>query len=210
MQFVLEIGCAYGVSSIVISEALSRFAQDPFYIILDPYQSSYFNNCGIHNLNLAGFNSFELLERGSELALPEFLTNGNTFDFIFQDGMKTMDHSMLEFHYLDRLLRVGGVLVYDDVDRWHMNRFIRYISQYPHWKIIACAGQKWQSLSRKSLSMIKSMLCPLFSFIPRTLALEFLSDSLLRSDKSLGLNSSMIALRKVADDPRDYTWNTKF
>lgn len=207
---VLEIGCAYGISSIVLAHGLAKNGPDFTYTILDPNQSSGFANIGRDNIRKAGFTNFDLREVGSEVELPKLWAKGEKYDLIFQDGLKTMDHCLLEFHYLDRLLRVGGMLIYDDVDRFSMNRFIRYISLYPHWEIVASAGQRWQSRSATLLAVVKKVVHYLTAFIPSSVALEFISDSVLRLDESLGLDASMIALRKIAPDTREYSWNVKF
>jgi len=200
---VLEIGCAMGISSLVIQAALAaRGNPDCCHKILDPFQDSQWEGIGVGHLHSAGFTDWELIPSKSEIGLPHLMEQGAQFDFIFQDGMHTLDHCLLEFHYLDRMLRTGGLLIYDDIDNVSMNRFIRYISLYPHWEIVACAGTPCWPRSRKILNQFRRMASPFLQVFPRHLAIEIFSDAILRPDEHLGLNSSMIALRKIGNDER--------
>lgn len=200
---VLEIGCAMGISSLVIEAALlARGNHNSLHCIIDPFQETQWKNIGVGHLHKAGFSNFELVPQKSEIALPHMMERKRRFDFIFQDGMHTFDHCLLEFHYLDRILNIGGLLMYDDVDNISMNRFIRYISLYPHWQIVACAGKPFWPRSRFVLNYIRRSVSPFLKFVPRRIAIEILSDTVLRPDEHLGLNSSMIALRKIGNDER--------
>ena len=211
VRHVLEIGCAMGISSVAILSALKTGNGSFSLLSCDPYQDSdVYSNIGRRHVALAGFTQFECPNIGSETLLPQLVAEHRRYDMVFQDGLHTLDHSLLEFHYIDRLTRVGGFVVYDDVDMNHMNRFIRYISLYPHWELIACAGRPAWSAGRRLLGVCKAMFSPIVRCIPRNLGLEFFSDTLYRLDGSLGLNSSMIALRKTAEDSRTYTYNAKF
>lgn len=202
-QDVLEIGCAMGISSLVIEAALkARGNTISHHLIIDPFQNSQWKNIGVEHLRLAGFSNYELLPLKSEIALPDIMQREDRYDFIFQDGMHTLDHCLLEFHYLDRILKIGGLLIYDDIDNISMNRFIRYISLYPHWEIVSCAGKPSWPRSRYLLNLFRRSLSPFLKVIPRRIAIELLSDTILRPDEHLGLNSSMIALRKIGNDER--------
>jgi hypothetical protein len=199
-QKVLEIGCAMGISSLAIESALhARGSENYLHRIIDPSQETTYRNIGVGHLQRAGFSNWELVPIRSEFALPEMLQRGDQYDLIFQDGMHTFDHCLLEFHYLERMLRAGGLLLYDDIDSVSLNQFIRHISLIPHWKIVGCADSPRWSKSRKALNAFRQTISPFLRVLPRRLAVEFFNDSLIRSDASLGLNSSMIALQKVGD-----------
>lgn len=206
---VLEIGMAMGISALVVEAALDARGGGE-HLFLDPYQSTEWRSIGVEHLRRAGFTHWELLELGSEIALPRLVEQRREFDLIFQDGMHTFDHCMMEFHYFDRLLRPGGVLLYDDVDCYHLNRLIRYVSLYPHWEIAACAGIPSWSRGRKAFDAICRFSAPLLGLFPRQWAIEVFSDALLRSNRSMGLDSSMIALRKTKNDTRGFYYKEKF
>ena len=50
----VEVGCAYGISSLYICEAL-REVNATKHIIIDPYQHSLWDNIGVANLKRAGY-----------------------------------------------------------------------------------------------------------------------------------------------------------
>ena len=206
---VLEIGMAMGISALVIEAALDARGGG-VHLIIDPYQSTQWRGIGVEHLRRAGFTRWVLVESGSEIALPRLVEQSREFDLIFQDGMHTFDHCMLEFHYLDRLLRPGGLLLYDDIDCYHLNRLIRYVSLYPHWEIAACAGSPCWSRGRKAFDAICRFAAPVLSLFPRQWAIEVFSDALLRPNRRLGLDSSMIALRKTGNDTRGFSYKEKF
>ena len=133
----MEIGCAYGVSSLFICQALAeRREAGPHHVIVDPFQSKQFNKAGILNLERAGFDFFELMEEPSERALPRLWEQGKCFDFALIDGRHTMDQVMLDFFYVDKLLDAGGIVVLDDI-RWPgIGRAARYLSQYPSYRVL--------------------------------------------------------------------------
>jgi len=207
---VLEIGCAMGVSSLVISAALKKKQGDTFHLICDPWQETVWRKIGLRNLEKAGYRNIECWSIGSESALPRLYERREQFDFVFQDGMHTFDHAMMEFFYIDRIIRVGGTIVYDDVDVYSINRFIRFVSLYPHWKIVACVGVPAWGIGRRLANLFKWCLYPVICVLPRNIAIEFVSDSVLRPDRALGLNSSMLALEKTAEFPNGYLHKEKF
>ena len=114
----IEIGCAYGISSIFICLALSEINGSNFsHTILDPYQYRDDKWCGIgmENIKRSGFSdNVQLLEKGSELALPELLANNQSYRFGFIDGWHTFDHCLMDFFYINKMLEVGGVICFDD------------------------------------------------------------------------------------------------
>lgn len=103
----IEIGCALGVSSLYICDATSVFLNSS-HTIIDPYETRDWGGIGVRNLEARGIDFALLIEQPSELALPGLLEKGAEFDFAFIDGWHTFDHSLVDFFYLNRLIRVGG------------------------------------------------------------------------------------------------------
>src|SRR5438045_2023671 len=68
----LEVGCAYGLSSLHITKAIQG-RSGAHHVIVDAFQSTDWSNIGISNLRRAGISFFELREELSELALPRLL-----------------------------------------------------------------------------------------------------------------------------------------
>jgi len=200
----IEIGCAFGVSSLYICDALSQ-KESPRHVIIDPYQSTRWHGVGINNLKTAGFSFSELIEKPSEIALPTLLQSGECFDFAFIDGYHTFDHALLDFFYLNRLLKVQGIVVFDDVNWPSVNKVLRYVTNYPCYKVVGSIPAK-QSRMRRSMNAIKTALSFMTRPFPKFFMQELFDDSVLRP----ALNADMIALRKVDADNRESNWYVPF
>ena len=100
----LEIGCAYGLSSLHICLA-TKGRSNASHTMIDPFQCTQWDGAGVVNLEQAGIDFFHLIEAKSEFALPRLLESNRQFDFIFVDGMHTFDHAMLDCFYATRLLQ---------------------------------------------------------------------------------------------------------
>ena len=130
----IEIGCALGISSLYICDAVSKFS-NPSHTIIDPKQETGWSNIGIRNLRARSISHFSFSKEPSELALPKLLERNETFDFGFIDGWHTFDHALLDFFYLNRLIGIGGLIVFDDANWPSISRLLRYIIRYPAYKV---------------------------------------------------------------------------
>jgi len=115
LQRTLEIGMAYGLSSLAICQAL-RDNGGGRHIAIDPGQSHWFKSVGMSNLKRANLvDMVELYEQPSHLALPEFVRQGRTFDLVFIDGSHLYDYVSVDFFYSRFLVSVGGWICMDDI-----------------------------------------------------------------------------------------------
>lgn len=114
----LEVGLAFGVSALFISDALQKTSRTLHHVI-DPYQYGEdipWSGIGIHNLKMAGYEKIvRFHEKPSSVALVEIAAEGCSVDFAFIDGMHTFDHTLVDFFLVDRILRVGGIVAFDDL-----------------------------------------------------------------------------------------------
>jgi predicted O-methyltransferase YrrM len=196
----LEVGCAYGLSSLYICLATSE-RPDASHTIIDPFQNTQWDGAGIANLDAAGIDFYSLMELKSEFALPKLLeTNEGQFDFIFIDGWHTFDHTILDCFYATRLLRVGGILAIDDVSFPSVKRAVDLLKNYPCYEEAGAVGRKltksWKKVgARFILSPIKQ----------ETWA-NILSRKLYRRIYE-NQNDRMVALRKTQVDERNWDWH---
>lgn len=204
----IEIGCAFGISSFYICNALSK-KKSPHHVIIDPHQWSQWHGIGVHNLKRARFSFFELIEQPSEIALPRLLEKGETFDFAFIDGWHTFDHVLLDFFYIDRLLKVQGIVVFDDIDYPGPRRLIRYISNYQNYEII-CSLKYDRALKNRLSDCLVTGISALVKLLPERYTRQIFSDNVFRPNCSLALNTSIIALRKTNHDTRNWDWYAPF
>jgi predicted O-methyltransferase YrrM len=205
----VEVGCAMGISSLAIADAIGAVGAASHYII-DPNQKSQWKNIGIANLKRAGFRNFNLIEDYSEFALPALAKEGVKVDFGFIDGWHTFDHTLIDFFYINRMLEIGGVIVIDDVQMPAVNKVLRYIYNYPCYRFLDKVENREITAKRRSFDKAASALAGLRHITGQKIAAELYNPKLLRSDKALSLNSSMIAFKKIAADQRDWNWYANF
>jgi predicted O-methyltransferase YrrM len=204
----LEIGCAYGISSLYFAAALTH--SDAHLTIIDPYQSSQWQGIGVKNLQEAGFTRYTLHELGSEIALPQFLQIRQQFDFVFIDGWHTFDHALLDFFYVNRMLKTGGIVVFDDTDFPSLHQLMAYIRQYPAYRQLAAVS--WPLSAKRKLAE-KWLLPPVRGFaalIPQPYRNALFRPQALNRGASFHVHTSMTAFEKIADDTRNWDWFAPF
>ncbi len=196
----LEVGCAYGLSSLHICEA-TKDRPDAWHCILDPFQEDQWAGVGLANLHRAGFNAFEHLALRSEFALPKLLAERGegAFDLIFINGWHTFDHTLIDCFYSTRLLRTGGYLVIDDADIAPVARAIGYFCLYPCYR-------RFKELAKPKPRTLRRLLAvALFSCVPaRVRGRVFHCDLMRRVFQPSTVR--MIALRKEDEDLRSWNW----
>ena len=199
----LEIGCAYGLSSLHICEAL-RNRRSASHMIIDPKQMSVWHGVGISYLEQAGIDFFRLIQEPSELALPDLLrTQEGEFDLVFIDGWHTFDQTMLDLFYANRLVRIGGYVVIDDCNWESVSAAVSYFSNYPAFEQVRnplMAAQTWRQRVARDITSI---------FRPRLARAVLPAGIYSRIYRRMSF-PSMAAFRKVSEDDRSWTWFTEF
>lgn len=203
----LEVGLAYGISALFICDALQKKAKTR-HIVIDPHQmNGWWNGIGINNLRRAGYEEIiEFYGLPSHLALPQLAAQQIEIDFAFIDGWHTFDHTLIDFFYIDKLLRVGGVVALDDGHYQSIRKLCRFIATNRSYSVLRCLRH---DLHRK-LSVKRRILRRAGSFsktVGRLLKSEFLEP-----DIELGLvpGSRCIAFRKEAHDTRRWDFHREF
>jgi predicted O-methyltransferase YrrM len=196
----LEVGCAFGLSSLHICAAI-RDREGASHTIIDPFQNTQWDAVGIKNLETAGIDFFKLLETKSEFALPQLLEkHEDQFDFIFIDGWHTFDHTLLDCFYATRLLRIGGVLTIDDVSFPSVRRVVDFLRNYPCYEELGFVGhavpKTWKRVVARALA---------WPIKRRTWAgiLDRIKLRKVFDDRAI----EMIALRKIKEDTRNWDWH---
>lgn len=112
---VLEIGMAFGVSSLAILTALRDIGQNGRLLSIDPGQSTSWKGCGLASIARAGLKDrHEMHEDYDYNALPRLLASGLKIDFGYIDGWHTFDYALLDWWYVDRMLKAGGIAAFND------------------------------------------------------------------------------------------------
>ena len=133
----LEVGMAYGISSLAISRALRDAGGSGKLISLDPVQSSDYKRIGRLNVERAGSGEFhELVEAPDFLGLPMLLQRGQKIDFAYIDGWHTFDYALLDFFYVDKLLNPGGVVAFNDCGYRAVHKVLSFVRTHRHYREI--------------------------------------------------------------------------
>ncbi len=127
-RVVLEIGMAYGISSLAILMALDKIGEAGCLISVDPHQSGDWKNIGVANVQRSGFTErHELLESYDYLALPQLLESGTQIDLAYIDGWHTFDYVLLDLFYLDKMLHPGGIMGFNDCGYRAIDKAINFL-----------------------------------------------------------------------------------
>jgi predicted O-methyltransferase YrrM len=191
----VEVGLAYGISSLFICEALAQVGAER-HVVIDPYQFEGWKGIGLKNLREGGYEKLiDFRGVSSHLALPQLEAEGLKIDFAFIDGWHTFDYALLEFFYVDRLLRVGGVVVFDDTLYPSVRKVCRYVVTNRAYTVVnRPSGPETRAPWSKTRMLLKApVISPYLNRIAKPEVVE--------PDEILGLPAgNYIALRKDGDD----------
>jgi predicted O-methyltransferase YrrM len=139
----LEVGLASGSTAIAIIAAKPE-THAALHTALDPHQTSNFKGLGVEHIAKIGLSDrFRLIETSSHIALPKFLSEGAKFDFVYIDGNHKVDFTLLEWFYSDQMLKVGGVIAFDDCQWPMVQTVLNFIEANRPYRIIKHNDRTW-------------------------------------------------------------------
>jgi predicted O-methyltransferase YrrM len=206
----LEIGLAHGISAMFICEALQE-SSCPQHIVIDPghlEKTPYddWQGLGLYNLKQCGFGEMVEFHNGaSELVLPQLVAQGRRVDFAFIDGWHTFDQIIVDFYYINRMLNVGGVVIFDDANWPSIRKALRYLSQYPAYRVMGAASD-----GARGPGLLLRLAGRLARIVPWRERQMIFREELWLSDEKRGIDGSCVALQKIAEDRRLWTWFVDF
>jgi predicted O-methyltransferase YrrM len=133
----IEIGLGYGISALYICEGLlANGTAAARHIVIDPFQTTRFADCGLQALEEAGLTQLvEHYAEKSHIALPRFLSEDRCFDLGFIDGNHRFDGVFLDIYYLGLLVRRGGIIILDDYGLPAIKRAVSFFVTNLNWTI---------------------------------------------------------------------------
>jgi predicted O-methyltransferase YrrM len=112
-KICLDIGVANGGSALAMAQYLAEIGG--LLHGIDPKQIVEHNHAAEKLLARFGLNQvFKLHAMPTHLAAPKLLEEGVVFDLVFIDGMHCFEYKSIDAFFGDRMLRVGGHLVFHD------------------------------------------------------------------------------------------------
>ena len=150
-KFTVEVGLAMGISTLYLLQAIAK-KKCGRLLSMDPFQRSPgFGGVGLMNIRRAGLDGFHLFtERPSQLALPGLLEQGVSADLAFVDGNHLFDYTLLEFFYLDKLLRKDGWIVFHDYRFPSVRACLNFVEANFDYEVIATDEKNLRILRKRS------------------------------------------------------------
>jgi predicted O-methyltransferase YrrM len=116
-QVAVEIGMANAISTLAILTALEENGGEGRLVSIDPNQGTQWRNCGRAAVQRAGLSHrHQVMEEADWSALPRLHSLGTRIEFGYIDGWHTFDYALLDFWYLDKMLRKDGIVAFNDCD----------------------------------------------------------------------------------------------
>jgi len=161
---VVEIGFAYGISSLFIGEgirqnSLEKYKRFPHkeefakksppkkydngnrHIILDPFQyhpEHKWRGVGVKHMNQAQL-PFDLRQQLSYIEMANLIDDEKLegkCSVIFIDGAHAFDYTLMDLFLADKLLKIGGYIIIDDGQMEPVMQALAFCSlNYWHWKL---------------------------------------------------------------------------
>lgn len=132
---VVEVGMAYGISSLSILAALRETGGR--LISIDPNQAEDFHSIGVSNVEREGLaDQHELIQQPDYFALPRLLESGLTIDFAYIDGWHTFDYTLLDFFYIDKMVPRGGIVAFNDCGWRAIHKVLGFVRTHRQYKEI--------------------------------------------------------------------------
>jgi predicted O-methyltransferase YrrM len=127
----IEVGLALGMSALFLCQAALAVNPDGGrHVAIDPCQRTDWKGAGLTSLAAAGVDGMvEVIEEGSELALPQLVREGRKFDLAFVDGNHRFEAVLLDLVFMDRLVKPGGVIVADDMWMPSVRMAVAYVER---------------------------------------------------------------------------------
>jgi predicted O-methyltransferase YrrM len=151
----LEVGMAYGLSTLFLCQA-HRDKGSGTHTAIDPHQGSRFRAIGLANVREAGLDDhLRFHEAPSFEVLPALCRAGEVYDFAFIDGRHVFDYVLVDFFFIDKLLRVGGYVVFDDLWLPQVRKVVSFVLRNRGYQLIKLAGTRRSPLWRRAARAIR-------------------------------------------------------
>jgi predicted O-methyltransferase YrrM len=132
----LETGMAHGKSTLSICQA-HRANGAGCHIAIDPWQETKFNSRGLANIERANLKDLlRFYQAPSDEVLPQLHKQGERIDFAFIDGNHRFQYTLLDFFYIDKMLKPGGHIAFDDLWLPAVRKVVSFVLKNTPYKLV--------------------------------------------------------------------------
>ena len=197
----LEIGLAFGLSALAIVEEIEK--NEGRHCAIDKFQHADWGGNGLELIRQSGYEEkFEFYEDFSYAVLPSLLSIGRHFDFVYIDSTKVFDWLLVDFFFIDKMLDIGGIIVFDDTGYFSIRKLARLIQGLPHYKVVGSFPENIKPV------MVNRVTGKLLSTPPFR---HIFKGGLSYADYIKEINSGgCLAFQKIGEDKRDWKWHRDF
>jgi predicted O-methyltransferase YrrM len=196
----IEIGFAFGMSTLAIVEEVVK--RGGHHAVIDKFQVVDWAGLGLDLIKQAGYEKdITFYEDYCYAVLPGLLASGKKFDFAYIDSTKQFDWLMVDFFYIEKMLKVGGIIVFDDVPFPSIRKLMRYIVQFPSYRVHSQFPENYPTSAGLKIAGA-------FKALPK--ADKLIRPEILVTDHEMGLNTGCLAIQKVDEDKRSWDWHVEF
>ncbi len=136
-KVTLEVGMAMGSSAICFVDAASKLNPESLHYAIDPYQYADWGGVGVQLINDTGLNSnFKLIEGKTHEVFHYFLENKVKVDMAFIDGWHTFDYTFIDFFFIDKILKDGGILAMHDMYGLSKQKVLGFIKTHRDYVVL--------------------------------------------------------------------------
>jgi predicted O-methyltransferase YrrM len=154
----LEIGMAYGISTLFICQA-HRDNGSGSHTVIDPFEETVFKSIGLLNLERANLRDLVRFHPNpSDEALPRLFARNERFDFAFIDGNHRFDYVLVDFFYVDKLLAVGGHVAFDDIWMPGVRKAASFVSTNKPYRLVRPTSARRTAASTRMLRIGRRIL----------------------------------------------------
>jgi predicted O-methyltransferase YrrM len=135
----LEVGFAYGFSTIWMIDAISNI-EGSLHEAIDPYEVTHYKGVGLRQVQLTQSFSDKLKWECefSIHALCSRIKQNECYDAIFIDGNHKFDNVLVDFFLSDKLVRVGGLIMFDDMWLPAIRSVVSFIENNRSYRRLKC------------------------------------------------------------------------
>jgi predicted O-methyltransferase YrrM len=151
----LEVGLAYGISTLCICQAhRDNGAGAGSHIAIDPYQEESFKGAGLANIERANLKDMlRFYQARSDEVLPELCARRERVDFAFIDGNHHFDYALVDFFFIDKMLNVGGHVAFDDLWMRAVRSVVSFVLKNTSYKLVRASPAHSPSVKRRLLML---------------------------------------------------------